>query len=96
MLGESPDQSGVELGSRLDRIEDRLERLLDRKEHSYIQPGPERAEVIDWNTIAPDYNATGSLASHAFKVMGRPRLSFEDPVASGIVSPIELRYIHEK
>jgi hypothetical protein len=94
--GESPEQVGSELQARLERIEDRLDRLLDRREHSYVQPLSEREEAIDWVTMAPDYNATGSLSSHAFKVMGRPKLNFEDPVASGIVSAIELRCVHDK
>lgn len=96
VAGDSPETIGSELNSRLERIEDRLDKLLVGRDHNFLQPGPERGEVIDWYTMAPDYNTSGSLSSNALKIMGRPRLSFEDPVAAGIVSPIELKYIHEK
>jgi len=96
---ESPDRDrvGSEVQSRLDRIEDRLDQLLDSKPQMHTEPELQAGEV-DWAALVGNGGASQSRTISAFSygLMGRPTVNFESPVAIGIVSPIELKFVHER
>jgi hypothetical protein len=91
---ESPDRLQMEVQSRLERIEHRLDRLLEAKTPRPIE-AEARTDSVDWTTMSfsADHNP---IATFSYGIMGRPTLKFENPIASGIVSQLELRYAHER
>ena len=82
--------------SRLDRIEDRLDQLLDSKPSLHTEPELQAGEV-DWTAIVGnEASQSKTISAFSYGLMGRPIIHFENPVAIGVVSPIELKYIHER
>jgi hypothetical protein len=95
---ESPDRDrlGGEFHSRLDRIEDRLDQLLDSRPQLHTEPELQAGEV-DWAAIMSNGTSQSrTISAFSYGLIGRPIINFENPVAIGVVSPIELKYIHER